>query len=146
MQLGQIFSSLESWRKLSAVNMKPKIAYAILKYTKKVENEAEIVEKQRVSLLHEVSGTQPGAEVKLDPADPGWKLFVEGFNEILTQDSSLGCIQLELCRVIDALDGKDDVLSVSDLARLEPFFSPEVDALKPSDVEPEEPTDAPSPE
>ena len=123
MLLGQIFSSIESWRKLSGVNMKPTVAYAILKYTALVTNEAEIVEKQRTALIHEVSGTEPGTEVKLGPEEPGWEKFVAGFNDILSQESSLGQIDIGMETVIDALDGKDDVLSVSDLARLEPFFA-----------------------
>lgn len=123
MLLGQIFSSIESWKKLSSVNMKPKVAYAILKYTALVSTEAEVVEKQRMALIYEVSGAEPGTEVKLGPEEPGWELFVQGFNEILNQESDLDRIDLEMETVIDALDGKDDVLSVSDLARLEPFFA-----------------------
>jgi hypothetical protein len=123
MLLGQIFSSIESWRKLSSVNMKPKIAYAILKYTALVSAEAEIVEKQRTALIYEATGAEPGTEVKLEPESPGWEKFVAGFNDILSQESTLGPIQMDMGEVIEALDGKDDVISVSDLARLEPFFA-----------------------
>lgn len=123
MLLGQIFASLESWRKLSAVNMKPKIAYAILKYTALVSAEAEVIEKQRTALIYEVTCTLPGTEVKLEPDGFGWRQFVQGFNEILSQESDLEPISLSMDEVIDALEGKDDVLSVSDLARLEPFFA-----------------------
>lgn len=123
MLLGQIFSSIEPWKKLSSVNMKPKVAYAILKYTALVSAEAAVVEKQRMALIYEASGSEPGTEVKLMPEEPGWEQFVRGFNEILSQESDLGPIQMDMGEVIDALDGKDDVLSVSDLARLEPFFA-----------------------
>ena len=123
MLLGQVFQSLDSRRKLSAVNMRPKVAYAILKYTTLVTAEAEIVEKQRSALLYEATGAEVGSEVKLDPGDPGWDTFIGGFNEILSQESELAPIAMELDEVIEALDGKDDVLSVSDLAKLAPFFA-----------------------
>ncbi len=133
MLLGQISDSLQSWRKLSVVNMKPKVAYAILKYTKKVEAEAEVVEKQRTALIYEVSGAEPGTEVKLGPEEPGWEKFAKGFGEILAQKSDLDRIDMEMETVVDALDGKDDVLSVSDLARLEPFFATPTDPASPTE-------------
>ncbi len=135
MQLGQIFSSIESWRKLSVVNLKPKIAYAIFKYTALVTAEAEVVEKQRTALIYEVTGTESGTEVKLGPGEPGWDLFVQGFNEILSQESDLKPIDMDMEEVVDALDGKDDVLSVSDLARLEVFFSTPAEPSPPTKLD-----------
>jgi len=122
MLLGQIFQSIEAWRKLSSVNMKPSIAYAILKYTKLVFDEHAIVEKQRVALLREVTGTKDGEIAKIEPDSPKFGEFVTKLNEIMSQESSLEEIDLDLSQVVVALDGKDDALSVSDLAMLEPFF------------------------
>jgi len=123
MLLGQIFQSLDSWRKLSSVNLKPKIAYAILKYTKLVSDEHAIAEKQRVALIHEITATKEGEDAKIEPGTPEFAEYVAKVNEIMLQESSLDPINLELEEVVNALDGKDDVLSISDLALLEPFFS-----------------------
>jgi hypothetical protein len=123
MNLGQVLVSLGSWRKLSAVNMKPKVAYDILKYTALVTAESEVIEKQRITLIYDVTGAEQGESVQLVDGTPEHATFVEGFNEILSQESDLAPIQMSMDVVIDALEGKDDALSVSDLAALEPFFA-----------------------
>ncbi len=135
MNLGTIFQSIESWRKLSNVNMKPAVAYKILKYTKLVSAEHEIAEKQRVALLRDITGTADGEDAKIEPNSPEFVEYVKRFDEIMSQESSLDKIGLGLDAVIAALDGKDDVLSVADLAKLEPFFTTEVEALEPSPEE-----------
>jgi hypothetical protein len=123
MLLGQVFQSVGAWRKLSAVNLKPKIAYAILKYTKLVSEEHAIAEKQRVMLIHEITKTNEGEKASIEPDTPEFMEYISGLNEIMSQESSLKKIDINMDVVIDALDGKDDVLSVSDLAMLEPFFA-----------------------
>jgi len=122
MKLGQIFQSIESWRKLSAINLRPKIAYAVLKYTKLVGAEHEIAEKQRVMLVREVTKTVDGEDAKIEPNTPEFVEYLTKLNEVMSQESSLPKIRLSLDEVVDALDGKDNVLSVADLAMLEPFF------------------------
>jgi len=122
MLLGQVFQSMPAWRKLSAVNMKPAVAYKILKYTKLVDAEYEIADKQRVALIHEVTETKEGDQVSIKPGDPVMTEYVERFNEVMSQEIELPKIDLDFGEVIDALDGKDDVLSIADLAILEPFF------------------------
>ena len=123
MLLGQIFQSVEAWRKLAGINMKPKLAYKVLKYTKKVSAEYEIAEKQRVALIHEITCTKEGEEVKIEPGTPGIAVYVEKFNEVMLTESTLDKIDLALGDVVDAVDEKDETLSMSDLALLEPFFS-----------------------
>lgn len=123
MQLGQIFQSIESWRKIASVNLKPKIAYAILKYTKLVSAEHEIADKQRVALIHEITGTKDGENASIEPNTPEFTEYVKKVGEVMSQESDLPGLALSFDEVIDALDGKDNVLSVSDLAILEPFFS-----------------------
>ena len=128
MKLGEVFQSIEAWRKLSSVNMKPKLAYEVLKYTRLVGDEHAIAEKQRVVLFREIANAKDGEDAEIKPETPEFVEFVTKFNEILSQESSLEKINLELRAVVDALDGKDDVLSISDLAALEPFFTSENDA------------------
>ena len=129
MLLGQIFQSINAWKKLSAVNMKPKLAYKVLKYTKKVSAEYDIAEKQRVALIHEVTGTKEGEEAKIEPDSPEIAKYVEKFNEIMLTESTLSRIDLELGDVVDAVDEKDETFTVSDLALLEPFFKDYVEPV-----------------
>jgi len=122
MLLGQVFQSIVAWQKLSAIPLKPKIAYAILKYTRKVTDEHALAEKQRVALIHEITGTKDGEEAKIEPNTPEFSEYVTRFNEIMATESDLEQIDMDLEDVVNALDDKDEALSVSDLAMLEPFF------------------------
>lgn len=123
MNLGTIFQSINAWKRLSAVNMKPKLAYRVLKYTRLVSAEYEIAEKQRKALIHEITGTKEGEEAKIEPGSPEIAVYVERFNEVMLTEVSLDRIDLKLADVVDAVDEKDETLTVSDLAQLEPFFS-----------------------
>jgi hypothetical protein len=120
MNLGQIFQSMSVWNKLASVPMKPMIAYKILQYTKKVNAEFEIVEKQRVALIHEITGTKEGENTKIEPNTPEFDLYLERINEILLVESDLEKLDINFEEVLGSL--KEDVLTVQDLALLEPFF------------------------
>ncbi len=118
-----VFQSIKSWQKLSGIPMRPKSALAVLRYTKLVEAEYNHIEKLRVALAYEISGAAEGTEVKIDPDTPEAQEFSRRFNEILSQDSSLAPMSgVYLDGIVGALDGKEDSLTVSDLALLEPFF------------------------
>ena len=122
MLLGQIFQSVSAWQKLSAIPLKPKVAYKVLKYTRYVSREHEIAEKQRVALIHEVTGTKEGEDAKIEPGSPEFVTYAEKFNEIMATEVKFEQIKLKLEDVVELLDEKPDALSVSDLALLEPFF------------------------
>ena len=123
MLLGQIFQSIEAWRKLSSVSMSPVIAYKILKYTKRIADEYDIAEKQRVALLYAITGTKQGQEVRLESTDPKFIEYVQKLDEIMSQEVDFSLLELSLEGTVDDLSGKDIMLSASDLAKLEPFFS-----------------------
>ena len=122
MLLGQIFQSVSAWQKLSAIPLKPKVAYKILKYTRYVSREHEIAEKQRVALIHEITGTKEGEDAKIEPNSKEFAEYATRFNEIMATEVKFEQIKLKLEDVVELLDDKPDALSVSDLAFLEPFF------------------------
>ena len=121
--LGQIFQSIGAWQRLSGVNMKPKLAYAILKYSKLVTAEHEIAEKQRVALIHEITKTADGEDAKIEPGTPEFRDYVERFNAVMLTETDLKPLDVVFEKVVNAVDDKDESLTVSDLAMLEPFFS-----------------------
>jgi len=123
MLLGQLFQSVGAWQKLSGIPLKPKVAYKLLKYTRFVSSEYEIAEKQRVALIHEVTGTEEGQEAKIEPDSKEFTEYAVKFNEIMATEVKFEQIKLKLEDVVKLLDNKPDALSVSDLALLEPFFS-----------------------
>jgi len=121
MNLGGVVQSMETWRKLASINMKPKIAYQILKYVKLVTADFNIVEEQRVALIRELAEEKDG-EIKIEAETPEWNEYVRRFNEILAVESELELLDVDFEVVIDALGDTEEVVSVSDLAILEPFF------------------------
>lgn len=122
MLIGQVFNSISAWQKLSGVNMRPKLALKVLRYTKLVSDEHSHAEKMRTALIYEVSGAKEGEDVKLEPGTPELAAFVEKFNEVLQTESDLQPLDMDLSDVVEAVDEKDESLTVSDLALLEPFF------------------------
>ncbi len=125
MLLGEIFQAMESWKKLSAVPMKPSLGYRLLKYTKLVSAEYEVAEKQRVELIREISGTKEGQDAKIEPDTPEFKEYVKRFQEVLTVETALKQVDVKFDRVMKAVGEIDGVLTVTDLATLEPFFKDE---------------------
>lgn len=123
MRLGTVFQSIEAWRKLSGITMRPRVAYRILKYTKLITAEYELAEKQRVALIHEVTGTEEGQEVKIEPGTPEFLAYVEKFNVVMETECDLKLLEMDFEEVVEAADKKDDVLTIGDLALLEQFFN-----------------------
>ncbi len=122
MLCSQVFQSIAAWQKLSGVNMKPKLAFKILMYTKKVAAEHEAVEKQRIALVHEITGTKPGEEVDIKPDTDEFEKYIVGLQEILLVESDLELLELDFESVVNGVDEKNETLTIADLASLEPFF------------------------
>jgi hypothetical protein len=134
MLLGEVFQSIRAWQKLASVNMKPMLAYKIFKYVKLVNAEYEIAEKQRVALIRELTGIKEG-DAKLEPNTPEAAAYVEKFNEILQTESDLQQLDMDFEEVVNAVDEKNESLTMNDLAMLEPFFlSSEVDSPDESEL------------
>lgn len=131
MLLGEVFQAMNSWRALAVVKMQPQMAYKVLKYVRLVSAEWEIIEKQRVALIYEVSGAVEGRDVKLEPDSEEFAEYVKKFNEVLQTESDLKEFRGSLDGVMAAVrDDDGNVLSVSDLATLEGFFATEDEALE----------------
>lgn len=122
MLLGEIFQSIAVWQKLSGINLQARLAYRILKYTKLVSAEYEIAEKQRVALIHEITGTKEGEDAKIEPDTPELQEYVGKFNEIMLMESDLQQLDIDFEEVINSVDEKGEALTVNDLAMLELFF------------------------
>ena len=130
MKLADVFNSMQSWRTLSTAKMSPAVAYKILKYVKQVMDEHEVVEKQRVALIYEVSGAKEGESVKIEPNTEQFVEYVTRFNEVLNTESDLPQCELSFGEIIEAVSKHDEnALSTADLMVLEPFFLEQRDIL-----------------
>ncbi len=118
MNVGQVFQSISAWRKLSAITIKPSLAYKILKYSKQVSEDAEFVIEQRKTLVSELNLVDGMAQ-----DDPVIQEFSKRYQKILATESVLSKLDVSLDEVVDQVEKKGGTLSVSDLAVLEPFFS-----------------------
>lgn len=122
MLLGEIFQSIQAWQKLSGINLPAKLAYKILKYTKLVSAEHAIAEKQRVVTIREITETKEGQDATIEPDSLEFQEYVGKFNAIMQTESDLKQLDMDFEEVINAVDDKEEVLTVNDLAMLEPFF------------------------
>jgi len=124
MRLSEVFQSMNSWQVLTALKMTPKMAYKLLKYVKLVSVEYDIADKQRVQLIHELTGTQPGMSANIEPGTPEHEEYARRFTEILNTECALMPSGLTLESVLDAVAKEQgNVLSARDLVVLEPFFT-----------------------
>lgn len=122
MNLGQVYQSINSWKRFAEVNMRPKVAFAILKYSKVVTAEFDLIESKRRALVYEVTEAESGTDVRLERGTLELEEFVQKFNELLVVESDIKQIDMNLSDAVGAIDEKDESLTVSDLALLEPFF------------------------
>ena len=99
--------------------MPPKMAYMILKYMRLISAEYDISEKQRISLIHRIMGTQPGQNVRIEPDTIEYTSYMTQFSQILNTEITLPLIELSLHEMVSSLE---DQISVQDLSLLEPFF------------------------
>lgn len=123
MLLGEIHQSVEAWQKLSGINLRAGLSYKLLKYTKLVSAENVIFEKQKAASMYEVTGVQVGQPVRIEQDDPTMKMFAPKYQEILLTESDLKQLDMDFEEVVNAVDEKDETLTINDLAMLEPFFS-----------------------
>ena len=114
--LGQVFQSIGAWQKLAAISMKAGMAYKILKYIREISDEHAIAEKQRVAIIHEITGTKDGEDARIDPESPEFVEYAKRFNAVLATESDLKPLDLCFAEVVDAVDEKDESLSAQDLA------------------------------
>ncbi len=122
MKLGEIYQSIGVWQKLANINMKAGIAYKVLKYIKLVTAEYEIAEKQRVALIHEITSTVDGEDASIEPNTPEVVEYGNKVNVIMATESDLKPFAMDFKEVVDAVDEKDESLSIQDLSMLVPFF------------------------
>ncbi len=122
MKLSAIFASREKWSKVTALSIKPSDAYKILKYIKLVNCELELIESQRVALLHRITDTEEGVDVTIENGTPEFDEYVKEFTEVLDVESDLEQVDMEMQEFLDSITSPDEILSVGDLLVLEPFF------------------------
>jgi len=123
MKLGNVFAAKSALGRLVALRMPSKVAYRVLKFTRKFDIEFGVVEEQRVKLIREVTGAKEGEDAKIENGTPEMTSFFEKFAPVLDTDCELEACPLKFDALMDALDSEEgNVLSAQDLALLEPLF------------------------
>lgn len=123
MKLVSVFSANQAFGKLSQMRLSPKIAYAILKYVRKVAAEYEIIEKCRVDLIHELTNTNADESANIEPGTKEHSEYCERFSAILETESDLKVCDIKLDDVIESLSGDSiNALTAQEIGALEPFF------------------------
>lgn len=123
MKLGNVFAAKDALARLAALRMPSKIAYRVLKFTRKFDVEFGVVEQQRSSLIREITGAKEGENASIANDSPDLAKFFEKFGPVLDTDCELEVCPLKFDDLMEALDSEEgNVLSAQDLALLEPLF------------------------
>ncbi len=123
MKLGNVFLGKSFLNRVAQLKIKPVVAYRLLKYLKQIDEEYNIIEKQRVALIHKITNTEPGTQVELKYDTDEFNEYVKSFDEILSVESELKT-DLTIDLIIESLsDENGNELTVQELAQIEPFFS-----------------------
>ena len=126
MKLGNVFAAREALVHLAALKMPSKVAYRVLKFSRKFDAEFGIIEEQRVKIIREITGAKEGEEAKIENGTPEMVSFYEKFAPVLGTDCDLELCPLKFEALMEAIDSEDgNILSVQDLALLEPLFDSE---------------------
>lgn len=123
MKLANVLMAQSAWKRLAGLKMPPAKAYMLLKYAKLVTAELEVIEQQRVKLIHEITGTKEGENISLAPGTPEHAQFVAAYTVALDVDSDLKQCDMKMDELLSTLTTEEgNALSVEDLGNLEPFF------------------------
>jgi len=109
--------------RLATLKMAPRVAYDVLKFSRRFDAEFEIIEKQRVALIMEISGAGKGEDVTIEQNSPEFDRFVAAFDEVLSVDSDMAVCPMRMPALIAALDASEgNTLAMQDIAMLEVLF------------------------
>jgi len=137
MKLANFYAAIGAMNKLAKASLAPKAAYSVLKFMRKFEVEAQIVDKQNDAIIHEICGTKPGEASSVTPGTPEFNTYMEKFSVVLDTDSDLEVCPLKFSALLDALEAEEgNVLSAQDLALMEVFFEADEEE-KPEEKKPD---------
>ena len=123
MKLANVYMARAAMNQLVQAKLSPKVAYRVLKFTRKFDVEFAIIEGQRSKLIRDISGTKEGENASIENGTPEMAEFFKKFAPILGTDCDLELCPLKFDALMDALDSEEgNVLSAQDLALLEPLF------------------------
>jgi hypothetical protein len=121
MKLSSLLNASPAIEKLATKELPAKLAYQLLKYALRIAAECDVIEKRRVAIVHEITGTEPGTEARIEAGTEDFGEYARRFSEFLSQDSDLEKSDIMLSSIVEAL-GDSAVLTVQDLASLEKLF------------------------
>jgi len=137
MKLGTVFAAKEALVRLVALRMPSKVAYRVLKFSRKFDVEFGVVDEQRQKAIHEATGTKDGEDAAIENGTPEMATFFEKFAPALEVECELALCPLKFSELLDAIDAEEgNSLSAQDLALLEPLFEsdenvkPELEVVK----------------
>jgi hypothetical protein len=121
MKLSSLANAYPAIETLATKELPAKLAYQLLKYAKRIAAECDVIEKRRVAIIHEITETEPGAEVRIEVGTDDFAEYAQRLSEFLSQDSDLEESDIMLSDIVDSLKD-DETLTVQELASLGELF------------------------
>ena len=123
MNFGVLSNSLDSWRLLVALRMKPAIAYMVAKYAKQIGEECDLINQQRETLIRDLTGTKPGQAAKIEEGTEMHAEFMRQYAEIMGTECNVTMVPMKLMEVIDSIvESEAAALTPQDMLILDQFF------------------------
>lgn len=124
MKLIDVFRSAEAWKRLSGLKKPPRMAYSLMRYFKSIQDELDIIEKERVNCIRRIAKAGENEAISLKPGSAEIVEFESRFIGFLESESVLVKLSITMDELINALENEtDNTLTEKDLLALEPFFS-----------------------
>lgn len=130
MTLGNVYFAYAAWQELAKLQYSPKVAYALLKYVKRLAEEHAIVEQQRIALIHEITKTEAGAQASIQLNTPEYTEYATKFGEVLATDCDLEKFSMSMDELLESIADSDSALSAQQLSLVEPFMKENDDAIQ----------------
>jgi len=123
MKLAHVYASMQAWKAVCGLKLKPKVAYAIMKYTGALADDYRFVESQRVAIIRDVAGVGANEDAKLEFGTPEFTEYARQFGAVLKLDSDLQPFSLSMDEFMDAVGEYDEnTVTTQQLVLLEPFM------------------------
>lgn len=123
--LKDIYEAREAWPRFVGLRFRPRLAYDILQYSRKVEAELTDILAVYNRMIRAAAGVGDDvASVQLDIASDQGKKFLEEWTEFLNGESQLNPSAIKRAVVVDAAESqKNNEITPYDMACVDIFFS-----------------------
>ena len=124
MKLIEIWNAQEALSEVKKLRKSCKVSYDLMKHMKTLNAEIDICEAERLRLVYEITGVEPGQPVSIEPNTQEYEQFLKQFSEFLQQECEVKPFPMTLDELVQHVSVAGNTLSEDTLFRMEPLMRP----------------------